>query len=191
VSRPAQGVGNVTAKSAIAGGCRRLRPAIEYTLVRAKGSLVLLHPRSALPVLGLAVAMALACLLPPAAWSSGVTTALLPASGYVSPGSEFTLELWLTAPGDSINAYAAVVEYDPAALTFLQASPLSLQEGSYMTSACGNTVNYFTSAGDSLVITHVLMCNGIALRGPGTSTGTPIATAASEAWAGSTKRPAL
>jgi hypothetical protein len=62
-----------------------------------------------------------------------------------------------------------VIEYDPAALTFLQASPLSLQEGAYMTTppACGSTTHYFTSAGDSLVISHVLLCNGVSLPGPG------------------------
>jgi hypothetical protein len=111
----------------------------------------------------------LACLLPLPAHASGVTAAILPDSGYVSPGSEFSLELWLTAPGDSINAYDAVIEYDPAALTFLQASPLSLQEGAYMKTppACGNTAHYFTSAGGSLEISHSLLCNLLSLPGPG------------------------
>jgi len=126
-------------------------------------------PSGALRVLGLAVAIALACLLPLPAHADGVTVALLPDSGYVSPGSEFTLELWLTEPGDSINAYEAVIAYDPAVLTFLQASPLSLQEGAYMKTppACGNTFHYFTSAGDSLKISHSLLCNLVALPGPG------------------------
>jgi hypothetical protein len=121
----------------------------------------------ALPGLSLVVAIALASLLPLPANASGVTAALLPDSGFVSPGSDFTLELWLTVPGDSINAYDAVIEYDPAALTFLQASPLSDQEGVYMKTACGNTFCDFTSAGNSLTIAHSLMCNHPGLPGPG------------------------
>jgi hypothetical protein len=139
------------------------------TLVRANDTLVHALPRGALPVLSLAVAVALASLLPLPARASGVTAAILPDSGYVSPGSEFSLELWLTSPGDSIDGFAATVEYAPAALTFLQASPLSFQEGAYMKTppACGNTAHYFTSAADSLVISDVLLCGGTGLVGPG------------------------
>jgi hypothetical protein len=137
------------------------------TVVRANDTLEHVFPCGTLPVLGLAVTIAMACLLPLPAHASGVTVAILPDSGYVSPGSEFTLELRVTAPGDSINAYDAVIEYDPVALTFLPTSPLSLQEGAYMKTACGNTTQYFTSAGDSLVVSHVLLCSGISLPGPG------------------------
>ena len=146
---------------------KALASPIEMTVVRANDTFVHVFPSGALPVLGLAVAIALACLPPPSAHASGVTVAILPDSGFVSPGSEFTLELSVTAPGDSINAYAAVIEYDPAVLTFLQASPLSLQEGVYMKTACGNTYQNFTSAGDSLTIAHSLMCNLLSLPGPG------------------------
>jgi hypothetical protein len=142
---------------------------IEMTVVRANDTLVHVFPCGALPVLGLAVAIALACLLPPTAHASGVAAAILPDSGFVSPGGEFGLELWISAPGDSIDGYDAVLGYDPAVLTFLQASPLSLQEGAYMKTppACGNTAHYFTSAGDSLAISHVLLCGGVSLPGPG------------------------
>jgi len=137
------------------------------TVVRANDTLVHFFPCGALPVLGLAVAISLACLLPLPAHASGVTAALLPGSGFVSPGSEFTLELWLTASGDSINAYDTVISYDPAVLTFLPTSPLELQEGAYMKAACGSTFHYFTSAGDSLVISHVLFCADLSVTGPG------------------------
>lgn len=139
---------------------------IEMVLVRPNDTLVNVFPCGAPPVLGLAAAVVLACLLALPAHASGVTAAILPDSGFVSPGSEFTLGLMVAEPGDSINAYDAVIEYDPAVLTFLPTSPLSLQEGAYMT-ACGNTAHYFTSAGDSLVISHVLLCSGVSLPGPG------------------------
>jgi hypothetical protein len=137
------------------------------TVARSNDTLANVFPCSALPAMGLAVAIALACLLPLPAQASGVIAAILPDSGFVSPGSEFTLELWLTEPGDSINAYDAVIEYDSTVLTFLQASPLSLQEGAYVKTACGNTFQNFTSAGDSLTIAHSLMCNLVSLPGPG------------------------
>jgi hypothetical protein len=139
------------------------------TVARSNDTLVHGFLRGALLVLGCAVAVALGCLLPLPAHASGVTAAILPDSGFVSPGSEFTLELWVTEPGDSINSYVAVIEYDPAVLTFLQTSPLSLQEGAYMKTppACGNTTQYFTSAGDSLVVSHTLLCNLVFLPGPG------------------------
>jgi hypothetical protein len=128
-----------------------------------------LFPDGALRALGLAAAIALAGLLPPPAHADGVTAAILPDSGFVSPGSEFTLELRVTEPGALFNTYAAVIEYDPAVLTFLQASPLSLQEGAYMKTppACGNTFHIFTSSGDSLAITHSLLCDLVSLPGPG------------------------
>ena len=137
------------------------------TVVRAKDILANVFPCGTLPVLGLAVAIAVACLLPPPARASGVTVALLPDSGFVSAGSEFTLELRVTASGSSFNGYDAVIAYDPAVLTFLPASPSTLQEGAYLKAACGNTFHYFTSASDSLVISHVLLCNGVSLPGPG------------------------
>lgn len=136
-------------------------------MARSNDPLANLPPRGALPALGLAMTIALACLLPLPARAAGVNVAILPDSGFVSPGAEFTLELRLTVPGDSINAYEAAIEYDPAVLTFLQASPLSLQEGTYMKAACGNTTCFFTSAGDSLKISHSLMCNLVSLPGPG------------------------
>jgi hypothetical protein len=137
------------------------------TVARSNDTLVHVFPCGALPALGLGLALALACLPPLPAHASGVTVAVLPDSGFVSPGSEFSLELCVTESGDVFNTYAAVIEYDPAVLTFLQASPLSLQEGAYMKTACGNTFHNFTSSGDSLVVSHTLLCNLVFLPGPG------------------------
>jgi hypothetical protein len=137
------------------------------TVERANDSRVQVFPCGSLPALGWAVGLALTCLLPLPALASGVTAAILPDTAYVSPGSEFTLELWVTEAGSAFNAYDDTLSYDPAVLTFLQASPLSLQEGDYMKVACATRFHYFTSAGDSLVISHSLMCNGVSLPGPG------------------------
>ena len=149
------------------GGRGAVASPFEMTVERANDSRAKVFPCGSLPVLGWAVAFALACLPLPPAHAAGVTAAILPDSGFVSPGSEFTLELWVTEPGSSFNGYDAVVTYDPAVLTFLPTSPPTLQEGAYMKEACGSTVPYFTSAGDSLVISHVLLCNTLSIPGPG------------------------
>ncbi len=101
------------------------------------------------------------------AGADGVRAALQPGLSAVIPGSDFSLELDVTEAGTPFNAYDAVIEFDPAALTFLPASPMSQQEGSYMTSACGNTFHYFTRAADSLLISHTMVCAGVARTGPG------------------------
>jgi hypothetical protein len=137
------------------------------TVARSNDPFANVSPRGALPALGLAVAVTLACLLPLPAHASGVTAALLPDSALVDPGSEFTLDLWVTAPGDSFNSYDAVFEYDPAVLTFLQTSPPTLQQGAYILGACGNTFHVFTSAGDSLSVQQSLLCSDLKLVGPG------------------------
>ena len=93
--------------------------------------------------------------------------AVAPTDTVVTPGTVFELHLRVTRPGKGFNAYDIVIDYDPAALTFLQRTPLSLQEGSYMLTACGNTFHRFDAAGDSLTIAHSLLCQGVSLPGPG------------------------
>ena len=97
----------------------------------------------------------------------GVAAALQPAVDVVSPGSEFQVELDVTVAGALFDGYDTVISYDPAVLTFLPASPPSGQEGAYMTGACGTTFHYFAAAGDSFLISHVILCGGQTLPGPG------------------------
>ncbi len=103
----------------------------------------------------------------PAARAQGVQVGLIPQTQTVSPGAGFDLEMDVLVAGSPFNAFDAVVSYDPAALTFVPASPISLQEGSYMTGACGNTFHLFSAAGDSLSMTISLLCNALSLPGPG------------------------
>lgn len=99
--------------------------------------------------------------------AQGVHVAIQPTGQTVVPGSTFTLNLQVTEPGSLFNGFDAIVIYDPAALTFVPLAPTSLQQGSYMLSACGNTFHRFKSTNDSLVITDVLLCSGVSLPGPG------------------------
>ncbi len=108
---------------------------------------------------------------PPAARAQGVHVALMPAQQTVVPGGELDLEIDVTQAGASFNGFDAVIAYDPAALSFVQASPLALQQGCLMTggcsAACGNTFHAFAPAADSMAITDILLCNLISLTGPG------------------------
>jgi hypothetical protein len=97
---------------------------------------------------------------------AGVTLAVSPETLSVAPGATFTLELRVPEPGSPFNGYDAVVEYDPARLTFLPLSPTSLQQGPDMLDACGSTYHVFRAAGDSLSISNVLLCSDLSLTGP-------------------------
>jgi hypothetical protein len=116
----------------------------------------------------LALAAGVAFASPGPAAAAGVQVAVSPALTTVAPGEEFTVVLQVTEAGASFNGFDAVVEFDPAVLAFLPASPLSQQEGPLMTGACASRFHRFTAAADSLVITDVLLCANVTLTGPGT-----------------------
>jgi hypothetical protein len=115
--------------------------------------------------------VALLLATPVVSQAQGVQAALLPASQNVAPGSEFDIEIAVTQAGSPFNGFEAVVGYNPSALTFLQASPVSLQRGCLMTgacsAACGNTFHVFSAAGDSAKTNLGLLCDQISLTGPG------------------------
>lgn len=103
--------------------------------------------------------------------AQGVHAGLAPASQFVSPGAGVDVEIDVTQAGSPFNGFEAVVAYDPAALTFVQASPVSLQQGCLMTggcsAACGNTFHVFSAAADSLKANVGLLCDQTSLTGPG------------------------
>ncbi len=111
------------------------------------------------------VALALAGGVP--ASEAGVKVALEPGTQTVAPGAEFDLVLAVTEIGSEFNGFDAVIGYDPAALTLVPLSPLSLQEGELMKEACTNTFHKFTEGTDRATIADVLLCSGQTVTGPG------------------------
>jgi len=101
-----------------------------------------------------------------AAGADSIWVAIVPGDTAVAPGGTFDVHLRVTQPGRGFNAYDAVIEYDPAALTFI-AQAANVQQGSLMRGACGNTFHLFQAAPDSLVIHHSILCAGVTLFGPG------------------------
>ncbi len=108
-----------------------------------------------------------ACAWMPDARAAGIHVGLTPADSTVTPGDEFTIDFAIVAPDAAFNGFDAVVEYDPARLTFLPTVPASAQQGPLMLGACGNTFHLFSTAGDSITFTSVLLCAGQSLTGPG------------------------
>lgn len=99
--------------------------------------------------------------------AAGVHVGMTPALVEVDPAEEFTLDFAITEADAAFNGFDAVVEYDPAMLTFLPAAPASLQQGALMTGVCGNTFHLFSTAADSITFTSALLCAGQSLTGPG------------------------
>jgi hypothetical protein len=116
----------------------------------------------------IAVLLGLMAVFGSAPGQAGIAVALLPSTLTVSPGATFDVEVVVTEAGSSFNGFDAIVGHDPAALTLVPLSPLTLQEGPLMTAACGNRFHRFRSGVDRDTATVVLLCSGVSVTGPGT-----------------------
>ena len=101
------------------------------------------------------------------AGAQGVHVQLAPGTSEVAPGAVFDLDLVLSQAGSSINGFDAVIGFDPAALTFIPLAPISQQQGTLMTGACGNFFHRFTPTTGQLSIADVMLCAGASVTGPG------------------------
>jgi len=127
-------------------------------------------PSPSAPRLALfALAIAMCALARPA--GARVDVALTPESQSVVPGSDFDVFVDVPQAGSSFNGFRMVLRYDPAALTLLPTAPTTAQQGCLMTGscspACGQTFHAFTATADSIVVSDILLCDGVALTGPG------------------------
>ena len=114
-----------------------------------------------------ALVCALAVSWAPAAYAAGIHCGLTPADSTVQPDAEFTIDFSIVTADAAFNGFDAVVEYDPAMLTFLPVTPSSQQQGPLMRDACGNLFHLFSTAGDSIAFTSVMLCAGQSATGPG------------------------
>lgn len=102
------------------------------------------------------------------AMAQGVWVAVTPTLSEVAPGQVFDVQIAITHAGSAFNGFDAVIGYDPAALTLIPLSPVSLQQGALMTGSCGNIFHRFTPGTDRVTIADVLLCAGVSVTGPGT-----------------------
>jgi hypothetical protein len=96
-----------------------------------------------------------------------VHAGLFASGNNITPGTEFDVNLQITRAGQCFNTFDATIAWDTNALTFLQLSPLSQQEGSLMKNACSNRFHMFTAGSGTADITDGLLCNLVFVSGPG------------------------
>ncbi len=90
-----------------------------------------------------------------------------PSTRIVTLDEVFDYDIFVPASPDTFNAFEFTIVYDPAKLTFIQRSPVSLQVGPLMSAACPNGFHLFSAVGDTIRITYSLLCAGVEVTGPG------------------------
>lgn len=132
-----------------------------------------------------------ALLMPIEPARAAVQAVLSPTTQTVALGADFDVFVDVADTSAFFNAFDLTVSYNPADVTLLTLSPLSTQLGCLMngtcSGACSNNFHRFTPSGDSATISVSLLCNAVAVRGPGrayrlrfraTSAGTRVTTIA-------------
>ena len=102
----------------------------------------------------------------------------------VAPGGQCAVDVVVRNPDQAFNAFDLSIHFDPAFLTNVPLSPVSLQRGELMLGACAlnQPFHIFTPAPDSLVCTLVILCNGVTVTGPGTIYHLRFQAAVTNAW---------
>jgi Cohesin domain/FlgD Ig-like domain len=91
-----------------------------------------------------------------------INVAIAPDTTCTSQNDLFTVAINLTETASPFHGYETVLRYDPALIEYV-----SIAESPLMTNLCFNTW-WFHEAGDSTIfISHVVLCGGDAIRGPG------------------------
>jgi len=94
--------------------------------------------------------------------SAGASVSVYPESTLVEPGDTFSVFIWKDSVDVTFDGYEAVVTYDPAVIKYLGAT-----EESVMVDSCWNRWWVVTPDTGSIFMSHVLMCGGISVQGPG------------------------
>ncbi|MBD3162904.1 MAG: T9SS type A sorting domain-containing protein [Candidatus Eisenbacteria bacterium] len=87
---------------------------------------------------------------------------LFPDTNCVQLDSLATVHFAVDETAQQFNGYEVTIEFDPEMLTFE-----SLEEGDLMVDACPNRFEYLTMTDSTVTYSHVLLCEGVAIDGPG------------------------
>ncbi len=90
----------------------------------------------------------------------------LPDTVYGVKGTIVDVPFWVDASARQFNAYVLRVRFDRALLRPDSVAPVL--EGALFTGLCPNRWWDYDVAGDSIVVTHSLLCAGVSANGPGT-----------------------
>ena len=114
---------------------------------------------------------ALGCALLPAFLLGAEATAelaefhafLLPAVNQIEVGQLATVRFEVDTTAMGFNGYEVVIEFDPTVVSFIP----PVIEGALLTGACGNTFTALSLTDSTVRYTHVILCAGVTLDGPG------------------------
>jgi hypothetical protein len=92
-----------------------------------------------------------------------VNVSIRPQFPCVRNAETFTATLELDSLGSEIDGYEVLIHFDGDLLDIV-----SIQEGPLMTHVCQSTWWYHTQTDSTVFISHVLLCGGLTVTGPGT-----------------------
>lgn len=88
---------------------------------------------------------------------------LLPATSAIDVGDTARVRFEVDATAQQFNGYEITIRYRPDVVDFVP----PVVEGPLMLGACGSTFRFLTQTDSTLTYTHVILCAGVALDGPG------------------------
>jgi len=111
-------------------------------------------------IAGIALALATAAPFTPA--SADVSVSIYPHTICAEPQQLFTAYLWVDVAGSGFDGYETRIRFDPELLDFV-----SVRQESLMTDLCYNTWWRHNETDSTVWISHVALCGGDTLSGPG------------------------
>ncbi len=93
---------------------------------------------------------------------AGIRVSIQPDTTVTDPFETFTVYTWIDTTGSEFSGYETVIRFDPDAIEFI-----SVAEESLMTDVCNNTWWNTDVGEETIFISHVLLCGGEAITGPG------------------------
>jgi hypothetical protein len=94
---------------------------------------------------------------------AGISASISPDTTFVASEQIFTVYVWVDSAGSDFDGYETIIRWDPAYIEFQ-----SIQEESLMTEACEENTWWYTLEGpDSVFVSHVELCGGLTITGPG------------------------
>jgi hypothetical protein len=87
---------------------------------------------------------------------------LRPDTSWVARGSNVAIRFEVDSTAHEFNGYSVIIRYDRHQVHFV-----TVAEGSLMTGACPNRFTYLTQTDSTVSYTHVILCDGVSLNGPG------------------------
>jgi len=93
---------------------------------------------------------------------ASTSVSIKPSTVCVEQDEVFSVFIWKDSVDVEFDGYQTVITFDPEMLELISAN-----EESVMTNACGNRWWFLEPGADSIFVSHVLVCGGLTVTGPG------------------------